>query len=70
MNVWWHNGGVRLDPETDEERAALLVLWRGASKELPVEQRVQHGSGPCVVGEQLFGDGIVDQEVTPRGAVV
>ena len=65
MNIWWHNGGLRLDPETDEERAALVVLWRGASKELPEEQRVHHGSGTCVPEQTLRG-GVRDQEVVPR----
>jgi hypothetical protein len=26
MNIWWHNGGLRLDAETAEERQALEAL--------------------------------------------
>ena len=64
MNIWWHNGGVRMDPENDEERAALLVLWRGATKELPEEQRVQNGSGTCV-SIPLLNPGSTEQRVVP-----
>ncbi len=70
MNVWWHNGGLRLDPETDEERAALETLWRGASKVLPEHQRVRHGSGTSVRTEHLPDSGVVNQEVVPSGTVV
>lgn len=54
MNIWWHNGGVRLDPESPEERAALALLWPDSKNDPPAEERVQHGGGrvqPC--GEEV-----------------
>ena len=70
MHTWWHNGGVRLDPENEEERAALLLLWNKLVKQEPEEQRAATTpSGAGVVSEQLLDSRVGSQDVPPRGVV-
>jgi hypothetical protein len=35
MKIFWWQAGVHIEPETDEERAALLLLCRGLRYEEP-----------------------------------
>ena len=33
MNVYWWQGGLHAEPETDAEREALMTLWNGVRRD-------------------------------------
>ena len=47
MRVFWNNGGLFIEPESDQERAALVTLAENVRVEEPPRtiQRVNSGSG-------------------------
>ena len=60
MKIAWWQGGIHIEPENAEERAALMLLWEA--------QRVQPSasaeSAACSTGEvgvKLFNVGVGDQ---------
>ena len=48
MYVYWHNGALRLDPETPGEADALDLLARSAKFDRRSEEKVRHGAWPPV----------------------
>lgn len=57
MRIFWLNGGLQLQPETDVEAEALLVLMANVKMEVPSEddtpKRVQPISGQIERGLDL-----------------
>ena len=59
MKVFWLNGGLHIEPESDVEAEALLVLTRAWRMELPEENdsptRARHddSGGSCHAGGDL-----------------
>lgn len=37
MKVFWWQGGLHIQPESDVENEALLIVWRGIHGERPAE---------------------------------
>ena len=45
MRVFWWQGGLHAEPETDEERSALMTLWDGIKKGKPAEMEAPGFTG-------------------------
>jgi hypothetical protein len=65
MYTHWLNGNLVLEPETADERRALLLLWENAKQGPPEDQRQVNGSGTGVFSEQLVHGIATGQEVPP-----
>ena len=46
IRVFWWQGGLHIEPQTDEQRAALVGLWGLLSEDV----RIDHGVHPGPVG--------------------
>ena len=44
MNVYWLNGGLHAEPESDLEREALMTLWNGVRRDNGHIGPPEHGS--------------------------
>jgi hypothetical protein len=60
MRVFWHQGGLHIQPQTDDETQALIRLLDMAGTE--PEPEAQTGSG----SSELGSDGLLDDEIAPR----
>ena len=71
MYAFWLNGGLHLEPETQQERDGLAVLYNRLKRELPSELRpeVSTGLGSSGGGGELKAAAdslVVSQKIRPR----
>ena len=71
MYAFWLNGGLHLEPETQQERDGLAVLYNCLKRELPPELRPEVSTGPGSSGgsgvkEAIDDSHCVSQEIGPR----
>jgi hypothetical protein len=64
MKIYWMQGGLRAEPETQQERDALLVLSEASVRGKSDEESVRNGTGSAFVcGSLVHGENgsIIDQ---------
>lgn len=67
MIAEWHNGDLRLEPESGDERAGLLLLWDGMKTVRP-PQSAEQVLGSSVL-EPLVHGGIENAEIAPSAVL-
>ena len=65
MRVFWHQGGLHIEPESDQERKALVMLVDNAKFGKPPGITVPGGSSE-LGSDQLFEAVIGDHQAGPR----
>ena len=65
MRIFWHQGGLHIEPQSDDEPQALVGLLESVGTEPKPEMRT--GSGSSELGSDGLLDAVVcDHEITPR----
>ena len=64
MTLYWMQGGLHAEPETNEERATLLVLSESSIRGKPDEESFRNGTGSASMCRSLIhgeNGGVIDQ---------
>lgn len=71
MHCYWLNGNVVLAPESDEERAALLVLSQNVKRGSPFTSHPDSSQNQTSgLLEQVKNDLIASEKLRPGGPIV
>jgi hypothetical protein len=60
MYIYWHNGSLKLSPESDAEFDALDLLFQGSKSAKP----------PEFISEEPHGGSVTNEQVVPSGGPV
>lgn len=67
MRIFWHNGGVHVMPENDEESKLLCKLTENLKMEKPPEMQYCIPSGDTPSGDGLFELVVGNEQTSPSG---
>jgi hypothetical protein len=61
MKIYWHQGGIMHEPETPEEREAMLALWNAPCAKVSDADQFRSGVGLTSLSGSLVhsGDGVI-----------
>jgi len=65
MRVFWHNGGLRIHPESEHEGRMLVDIIDRLKFEKPPEMQVNNSSGSSLSCQELASSLIGSHEVVP-----
>jgi hypothetical protein len=71
MKIFWWQAGLHVEPESQEERAALMAIWSGVKKTSLHEMFGTNGQGSTsILVEQIKDSLIANHQMSPSSSIL